>query len=130
MIWQPLRGCRYPLSSGDTDEISDDIELFAADQREGVAAASVVHNATDDNDHVYELAGVGRDAVPAGVMNVTCVASRTSVKKARTHKVIAMSNDDDEDNDGDDASFTTPARTNLHPPVLGVWMRAKANASS
>lgn len=52
-----------------------------------------MHNTTDGSDHVYEL---------AGVMNVTCVASRTSVKKAaRTNAYPAVVGEDNESSDVD-----------------------------
>lgn len=119
MITSIPRAYRYTLASGDFDEAMDDMELSAAEHTEGVVAELVVHNATDDDDHVYELAGVGRGVVPAGVMNVTCVASRTSVKKATAHALISMSGDVDNNNDNDNASPPSPTRTNVHPTVLG-----------
>jgi hypothetical protein len=93
--------CRYPLDSGEEDDI---IELESADHIEGDSATAVIH---DDNDHIYDLGGNGRGTVSGGVLNVTCAATKASVKVARVYKKIATTDDDDNSNNNDDAVYPT-----------------------
>jgi hypothetical protein len=104
--------CRYPLDSGEEDDI---IELESADHIEGDSATAVIHDDNDDdNDHIYDLGGNGRGTVSGGVLNVTCAATKASVKVARVYKKVATTDDDDNsnnsnnnNNDNDDAVYPT-----------------------
>jgi hypothetical protein len=157
--WLVVVAYQYPIASSTricfrhslTVEGEDNIDLVAVDHTDGVSASAVIltdstadgnnnnNTATctdgdddqeEEDEHVYELGGAGRGIMSDGVLNVMCVATKSSVKMARVRKAVPSSdgdvvyphavgtdaderddggNDDDDDNVRDLGNVTDPA---------------------